>query len=385
MTQLRLVQIITGLSTGGAETMLLKVLEHIDRSLFSPHVISLTKGGEIGSRIESLGIPVETLGMRPGHFGPTQFLWLTKRLTELRPDIVHTWMYHADLVGGLAARLAGIRATGWGIRHSNLAPEHNKRSTLRVVKACAVLSHWVPRAILCCSEAAKVIHIRFGYDGTKITVVPNGFDLDRFMPNPEARNSIRCELGLAAETPLVGLIARFDPQKNHIGFIRAAALVYKQRPDTHFLLAGSGVHNSNEPLMGAIKAAGVMKATHLLSRRDDIWQVMAALDVSVSSSHGEAFPNVLGEAMACGVPCVVTDVGDSAEIVGDTGRVVRPNDMEGLASSILEVLSLSQVDRTRLGGRARERIMLNFDINKIARRYEQFYLGLVNRDRLCAG
>src|SRR3569833_2659443 len=144
------------------------------------------------------------------------------------------------------------------------------------------------------------------------------------MPNPEARTSIRCELGLEAETPLVGVIARFDPQKNHIGFIRAAALVYKQRPDTHFLLAGSGIDNLNEPLMGAIKAAGIMNATHLLGRRDDIWQVMAAFDVSVSSSHGEAFPNVLGEAMACGLPCVVAGGGGAAGGGAGAGRGGRP-------------------------------------------------------------
>ena len=377
--------VITGLSTGGAEMMLLKVLERIDRRHFSPHVISLTTKGEIGAQIEALGVPVEALGMRSGRFSPIKFLRLVHWLRRLHPDAVHTWMYHADLLGGLAARLSGVRTVGWAIHHSNISPSHNKRSTLWVMKACAVLSSRLPRTILCCSHKAKEIHVSAGYDEGKIVVIPNGFDLACFKPDSDARISVRSELGLRKDTPLVGLIARLDPQKNHKGFFESAARVHRSRPDAHFLLAGAGVEDNNPTLRHEIQQAGVGGNSHLLGRREDIPRLMAALDVLVSSSSfGEAFPNVLGEAMACGVPCVVTDVGDSAEIVGETGRVIVPKDMEGLARHTIELLQLSDKERRALGARARQRVQARYDIKGVVRQYERFYERLMERELICA-
>ena len=371
---MKLAMVITGLSTGGAETMLLNVLRHLDRHRFSPHVISLTTKGEIGGRIEALGIPVDSLGMRRGRVDPIRFLRLVRRLQELRPDAVHTWMYHADLLGGLAARWAGVRTVGWAIHHSDLSPSHNKRSTLWVRKACAILSRRIPQQILCCSRVTKDVHVTVGYEENRMVVIPNGFDLARFSPDSEARVSVRSELGLSEDTPLVGLVARFDPQKNHVGFFQAAERIHGRRPDVHFLLAGTGVDDSNPALDDAIGRAGADGKTHLLGRREDVPRLMAALDVlASSSSFGEAFPNVLGEAMACGVPCVVTDVGDSAEIVGETGRIVATGDMAGLAHQIVEVLSLSDEQRRALGARARDRVRERYDIGSVTRQYEAFY------------
>ena len=377
---MKLAMVITGLSTGGAEMMLLKILERIDRRRFFPHVISLTTKGEIGVRIEAFGMPVEALGMRPGHISPVKFLHLIRRLRILHPDAVHTWMYHADLLGGVASRLAGVRTVCWGIRHSSLSPLHNKRSTLWVMKTCSVLSHRIPRKILCCSHVAKEIHISAGYDEEKIVVIPNGFDLSRFKPDTDARISVRSELGLRKDTPLVGLIARLDKQKNHTGFFEAAKKVHLFCPDVHFLLAGAGVEDNNPTMRGAIQRSGLGGNTRLLGSREDIPRLMAALDVLASaSSFGEAFPNVLGEAMACGVPCVVTGVGDSAEIVGETGRVVVAENMDGLAHNIIEILQLTNEERRAMGVKARERIRARFDIEIVVKQYERFYESLVVR------
>ena len=366
--------------------MLFKVLKYLDKDKFYPNVISLTTKKEIGDWIETLGIPVEALGMRSARLNPVKFLRLVHRLHELNPDAVHTWMYHADLLGGVAARLAGVRAVGWGVRHGNFSPLDNKRSTFWVMKTCSVLSHRIPRKILCCSQVAKDIHISAGYDRSKMVVVPNGFDLSRYGPDTEARLSVRSELGLPKHTPLVGLIARFNPQKNQAGFFEAAKLVHLNCPDAHFLLAGAGVEEHNPTLRDAIRQAGVEANTYLLGRREDIPRLMAALDVlASSSSFGEAFPNVLGEAMACGVPCVVTDVGDSAEIVGETGRVVAVEDMQGLAHHIVEILQLSPKERRALGARARERIRERFEIESVVREYERFYESLIGRDQIGAG
>lgn len=370
---MKLTLVITNLATGGAETMLLKLLQQLDRSRFSPTVISLMGQGEIGPRIQALGIPVHTLCMSPDMPNPLMVLRLARLLRQLQPDVVHTWMYHADLLGGFAARLAGCNRVIWGIHHSNLSKTENKRSTLWVVKACALLSRHLPAQILSCSVRAKDIHAAVGYAAHKLHVIPNGFELNRFVPDAAAQASVRAELGLAPDAPLVGLIARFDSQKNHFGFVEAAALVHAQQVDVHFVLAGTGVDANNTELATAIVAKGLQAHMHLLGRRDDVPRLMSSLDVLASSSFGEAFPNVLGEAMACGVPCVVTDVGDSAEIVGDTGRVVPAGDMAGLARELVEVLRLPPQDKATLGVQARARVAANYEIGHVARLYETFY------------
>lgn len=366
--------IITGLSTGGAEMMLHKLLQNLDRNSFEPTVISLTTKGEIGPRIEALGIPVLALGMNRSIPNPLMLLRLVQLLRQCQPDVVHSWMYHADLLGGLAARLAGCRRVIWGIRHSNLSKTENKRSTLAVVRLCAWLSRWVPAHILSCSSRAQAVHIGVGYQASKLHVIPNGFDLGRFQPDSPARQSVRAELGLPPDTPLVGVVARFDPQKNHFGFVDAAALVHAQMPQVHFLLAGVGVDGQNASLQRAMAThAGLGANMHLLGLRDDVPRLMSAMDVLASPSHGEAFPNVLGEAMACGVPCVVTDAGDSAEIVADTGRVVAVGDMTGLACELLQMLHLPPEALAELGRKARARVQTNYEIGHVAGLYQAFY------------
>lgn len=368
----RLSIIITGLSVGGAETMLLKLLERLpDR--FSPSVVSLTTPGEIGPRIAALGIPVMSLGMRPGPGLPAVMVRLVAVLRRQRPALVHTWMYHADLAGGVAARLAGVPAVAWGIHNSRLDAQTTSRSTRAVVRLCAAVSRVVPHRIVSCSEEAKRLHVARGYDARRMVVLPNGFDVSRFTPDPAARVALRQELGLAATTPLVGLVGRWHPMKNQVGFCRAAARVRERHPEARFVLAGAGLEPANAELARAAAAAGVASALHLLGGRDDMPRLMAALDVLASSSVSEAFPNVLGEAMACGVPCAVTDVGDSALIVGDTGRVVARGDMDGLGDRIADLLDLTPASRQELGRRARSRIAAHYEIGSVVERFASLY------------
>lgn len=369
---MKLAVIIGGTGVGGAETMLQKVLTRLSPK-FKPHVISMIAVGKIGERLRALGIPVETLNMRRGIPNPIALMHLIRRLRDLRPDVVHTWMYHADLMGGVAARRAGVPALAWCIRHSNLAPADNKRQTLAVVRVNAFLSHRVPDRILCCSQAARSVHIAHGYAREKMVVVPNGFDIAQFKPDPDARLSVRAELGLPLDVCLVGLIGRWDPQKNHEGFLAAAAALHLRRPEVHFLLAGQGVHANNRTIRRSLGTNGLESVTHLLGLRDDIPRLMGALDVLASASSGEAFPNVIGEAMACGVPCAVTDVGDSALIVGETGEVVESGDMARLAVAMDILLTSPPDERRALGERARARVVEHFEIGNIVRQYEGFY------------
>lgn len=352
--------------------MLLKLLERLDKR-FSPHVISLSDVGAIGLRIQALGVPVEGLGMRRGVLHPRLFFRLVGRLKSLKPDVVQTWMYHADLLGGLAGRMARVSVVVWGIRCSNLERDKTKLSTLAVVGLCAKLSAWVPDRILSCSEAARRPHVDRGYASNKWAVIPNGFDLTLFHSDPTSRASVRAELKIKDNAPLVGFIGRYDPFKNHAGFLKAARTLHEALPDVHFLLVGKDVDCENRELVYMVEAVGLQHRTHLLGLRNDVPRLMAALDVFASSSYGEAFPNVLGEAMASGVPCVVTDVGDSAYIVGDTGRVVSAGDMIGLAAALETVLSLPLSERVALGQRARARVSERFEIGTVVRQYEKLY------------
>ncbi len=370
----KLVYIITNLATGGAEIMLLKLLRHLDRSCFSPVVISLMGLGEIGPSIQALGIPVYAFGMARQAPNPFVVLRLASLLHHIKPDVVHTWMYHSDLLGGLAARLAGCRRVIWCIRHSNLSDNETSRSTILVARICSLLSRYIPDIIISCSQRSSVIHAALGYDSRKLYVVPNGFQLDRFVSDAAARLNLRAELGLTPDAPLVGLIARFDPQKNHFGFVEAASILHSQLPDVHFVLAGQYVDPGNTELARAIARMGLQDHMHLLGRRDDMPRIIAALDVlTSSSSFGEGFPNVLGEAMSCGVPCVVTDVGDSASIVGKSGRVVPPGDMSGLARGLVELLSLTPQAKAALGVQARARVEARYEIGHVTRIYESLY------------
>ncbi len=376
---MRIVHVITGTGLGGAEVMLDTVLRAL-RPGYASQVVSLQPLGPVGERMRDRGVAIESIGMRAGVPDPRAVLRLARRLRRIGPDLVHTWMYHADLVGGIAARLAGVRRVAWAIHNSTLDPKVVKASTRAVVRACAALSTRVPDRILCCSDVARGIHVGYGYPADRFEVIPNGLDVRRFSPDPAARGAVRAELGVAPDAPLVGLVARWDPQKNHAGFLRAAAAVLARRPAARFVLAGTRIDDANPGLAALVRANGLGDAVRLLGPRNDVPRVMAALDLLVSASgYGEAFPIVLGEAMACGVPCVATDVGDSSLIVADTGRIVPPCDDGALADAIDALLAQPAEVRSALGERARDRIAANFDIERVARRYEAFYDHLTDR------
>lgn len=364
--------VITGLATGGAEMMLCKLLQHSDLHR-NACVVALGGDGELGQRIRELGVAVITLNMRPGFPSPVAFWKLFWLMRRFRPNVVSTWMYHADLIGGLAAALAGVPVV-WGLRNSTLDARKSKLTTRAVVRVCALLSRVVPHSIISCSSQARDVHAHIGYRRSLIRVIPNGFDLGRFAPSEESRVSVRAELGIGTNAPLVGIVARVDPQKNLEGFVDAAGRVSRAQASVHFVMVGAGLSIENRSLVEHVNRLGLTGRMHLLGRRDDIPRLMASFDVLVSaSSFGEAFPNVLGEAMACGVPCVATNVGDSAFIIGDTGIVIERDDMAGLAAGVLDILTLPTDERVALGERGRHRVESLFNIEARARDYDQHF------------
>jgi glycosyltransferase involved in cell wall biosynthesis len=369
----RIVHIITGLPTGGSQTMLAKLLSAMDSKAWPPEVISLRDRGAIGERLLSAGFPVRALGMRERPSDLLALVRLARWLRELRPAIVQTWLYHADLFGALAARWAGGSPVIWNIRQTTLDPRRERRATIWIARLCARLSHRLPARIICCSEASRRAHAALGYDAERMVVIPNGFDLGEFRPDAEARESVRRDLRIAADAPLVGQLARFDPQKDHENFIEAARLLAESHPAVRFLLCGEGVDERNEKLRSWIARAGITERCHLLGSRTDTPRLLAALDVASLSSAGEGFPNVLGEAMACAVPCVATDVGECAAIVGGAGRIVPRRDPAALAAAWRELIDAGADARRLLGEKARHRIETEFDLPRVAARYQGLY------------
>ncbi len=374
---MRVCHLITGLEVGGAEMMLYKLLGSLEPRAFEPLVVSLVTPGPMGARIAELGIRVETLRMGRGLPSPGALVRLVRLLRGFRPDLLQTWMYHANLLGALATPFARRPALVWNIRQSDLDPHLTRRSTRLVARLGAALSNLAPDRIVCCSQRAREVHCALGYRDDLMTVIPNGFDLDRFRPDPQAGAELRAALQVPVGAPLLGLVARLDPQKDVDAFIAAARRVQAERPGCRFLLCGWGMDPGNPELVDKIADAGLAKSAILLGPRTDTPRVFAALDLLVSSSaYGEGFPNVIGEAMACGVPCAVTDVGDSAAIVADTGVAVPPRDPQALAEAIVRLLGEGPERLARRGAAARRRIAAHFSLPRIADRYGSLYRSL---------
>jgi glycosyltransferase involved in cell wall biosynthesis len=289
-------------------------------------------------------------------------------------------MYHADLVGGLAARWSLHCPVVWGIRNSNLDPQKTSRSTRLVVKICALLSRWIPAIIVSCSQQAAQVHRELGYRADRFRVIPNGYDLKRLAPDLASRSRQRQEWGVAEDELLLGMVARWDPQKDHANLFAALSLLAQAGCYVRCVLAGPGMTAETPRLMRLVHRYQLQDRLILNGPSDDVPSVMNALDVLVlSSEYGEAFPNVVAEAMACGTPCVVTDVGDAAYIVSDNGWVVPPADPRALAEAIGQALkAVSSRGKTALGLAARERIAERFSMESVTRRYTELYEGLVS-------
>jgi glycosyltransferase involved in cell wall biosynthesis len=373
---IRVTHVIAGLELGGAEMMLYKLLRATDRSRFDCTVVSLSTLGPLAARIATLGVPVSALGMSRGRLEIRPLGRLARSLSARRPDVVHTWMYHADLLGGALARVSSDAKVIWGVRGS-LDPRLSKRSSRLTARGCALTSRWLPDRIVSCSELLAEMHVGLGYPRERMTVIPNGFDLSWFRQERALRVQGRRLLGVSERELLVGIVGRNDPQKDHRTFVRAAAELARARADVRFVMCGPGIDPSNAELVGLLAQAGVDERCLLMGAVDDPRGVFNALDVLVcSSAFGEGFPNVLGEAMACGVPCVTTDVGDAAMIVADTGRVVAVGDWRALAREVLAVLELEPSERDAVGRRARARIERDFALDGVAARFQALYVEL---------
>lgn len=366
--------IITALPVGGTQTVLHNLIRYTDQSEFEMSVISLADIGDVGKRIRDLGFPVRSLGLKPSCPNPLALIRLAFWLRQMSPDVVQTWMYHADLIGGLSWKMARSGQLMWNLRQTDLDPRKSRKSTILIAKTCAIVSKYLPARIVCCSEASRHVHAALGYDDRRMTVIRNGVDTEFFSPNEAANRSFRQEIGVGFETPLIGLSARLHPQKDHPGFFAAARMLLAINSDVNFVLCGEDIEPDHPQLAQWLSEQEHPDHFHLLGRRNDMPRVHAALDIATSSSSfGEGFCNALIEAMASAVPCVATDIGDSAWIIGDTGIVVPKSQPKDLAEAWRTLLDRDAEQRAALGQAARRRAIEEFSLDRAISSYEQLY------------
>jgi glycosyltransferase involved in cell wall biosynthesis len=386
---MRIVHIISGLSIGGAEMMLYRLIQSSKGDGVTHTVISMSATDMIGDKIRALGVDVRILDMSRGVPNPLLLTRLVRWLVELRPDVVQTWMYHADLFGGIAAlvarkvislrdRAAPRLMLAWGVHQTEYPTIGNYKKLGTVAKSCALLSRHVPDAIICCANAAKTTHAKGGYSEDRMEVIFNGFDLELFRPRVEGEDVLRAQLGIRAEAPIIGIVGRVDPAKDYENFVAAIGKTARQYPDCHYVMIGKGLDESNVRMRTLIEQAGVKGTYHLLGARHDLHLLIPSFDIFCLSSRSEGLPTVVGEAMAAGVPCVATDVGDTAALVGDTGQLVPRENADALAAGLIHLLGLPRENRQYLGQKARERIQAGFSIGMSWQRYKRVYRSFIN-------
>lgn len=371
---MKLLHVITGLNVGGAETMLARLMENRDLAPdIRPEVLSLMTPGVAGERIAATGTPVWSLGMRGGLPLPGAMVRLAAVMRGVRPDLIMGWMHHGQLVASLGALAApGPVPVIWNVRHSLSGYRQEKRLSRIVLRMGAWLSG-TPSAIIYNSSAARAQYRAFGYLGRGDIVIPNGFDTQGFAPREQARWTLHALFGLPEGAVLIGMIARNHPMKDVPNLLAAFAGVRKRRPDTHLLIAGEGMDAPTGDTAAWLDRLPPGSWT-LAGHRADVPTWLAGLDiVALPSAWGEGFPNIIGEAMAAGIPCVATDVGDAAWVVGETGRAVPPRDADALAKALLDLAELGPEGRAALGRAARARVEEHFSLSRVVQRYAALF------------
>jgi len=382
------VHIINSLSTGGAETMLARVVGAADVSRFEHVVLPLRDGGPLTERLRAAGALTRALHVDGTAHLLTAPVRLGDRLRELRPDLVQGWLLQGNLAATVGASLGRLRAPVlWNVRWTLYDVESERLRTQALLRISGRLARH-PAKIIFNSRLSVVQHANIGYPSERASVIPNGFDTEHFHPDPAARVAVRRELDIPADALVLGMVARYHPMKDHAMSLRAAAHLLERRPDAVFVYAGPGVDDDNAELQRLIKANGLTGRVRLLGERQDVERLYPAFDIYWMSSWArgitEGFPNVIAEAMACGVPCVATDIGDAATIIERTGRVVRSRDWRAFGDATAELLDAGPAELARLGNEARARIERDYSLDIVTAAYHALYVDVLTQAQIRA-
>ncbi|AUR53123.1 glycosyltransferase family 4 protein [Aquella oligotrophica] len=369
--------IITGLGGGGAERVLYNLITHSQANCFQHIVISLTDMGEYGEPLKGRGIEVHCLYLNKN---PILGIYKSYKLIKLiSPDIIQTWLYHADFLGLIIGKLAGIKNIIWNIRASVLPNNKGFYKTKFIRRLCSVLSS-LPTAIIYCAESARKEHGRIGYKNKQEVVINNGYDLDKFKYCELTRREKRKKYNISEKDIVIGNIGRFDYTKNHELLLHAFAEVKKYISSFKLVIVGRGIDSNNAKLMEWIKEYALEDNILLLGHIPDVEHLYPMFDILVSSSRVEGFPNVIAEAMASQIPCIVTNAGDSAHIVGDIGIIVPIDSVTELSAAILNMLNQNKIELYQKGLCARNRVADNFSLTTMVIKYENLYQQIIDKN-----
>jgi glycosyltransferase involved in cell wall biosynthesis len=358
--------LIRSLNVGGAEKQLLTLLNAIDRDQIHPILLTFYSGGELLSEFEKTQVKILS-AQKNGRWDVVTFIFrLMKLIREEKPEIVMSYLVASNLMAVILKPFIKPSKIVISIRHSFIRKEDYDWLTNLLYSLENKIGGWSDLLVINSWIGAKLA-VQRGLPSNKIVVIPNGIDTEKNHPDTAARIKSKQLFELREEEKVVGIIGRIDPVKDHLTFLKAARLVHQDSPDIRFLIVGSGERKLEEFLIERVEQLGLKGSVVCIPSQKDLLGVYNALDICVSSSIGEGFSNVIAEAMACEVPCVVTNVGDSEKIVGETGIVVKAGDADQLASGILKLLQLPDDQRRLIGKQARQRIISEFSVDKMVR------------------
>ena len=374
---MRLLFLVQSLGLGGAERQLVTLVKGLKRKGHRVLVAVFYPGGELRHELELVNVPVVCLDKRNRWDVFPFTLRLIRLLRQHRPEILHSYLVVPNILSVFMRPLFPSIRVVWGVR----ASEFNLSPYDWLWRWSEVLEYKLARfahVIIANSHAGKACVAERGFPREKIRVIPNGIDTQKFCPHAESRARVRAEWGITDKDKLIGLVARLDPMKDHPTFLKAAAVLAKQREDTRFVCVGDGSPHYRQQLHALGHDLGLDGRIIWAGTRTDMPAVYNALDIACSSSSTEGFPNAIGEAMACGTICVVTDVGDSAELVGTSDLVVNPQNSESLAAKLGAVLEQFVIPHIENSDALRRRVTEHFSVQRLIDDTERSLLSLVS-------
>ena len=371
---MKILHIITNLSTGGAEVQLYKIVKNLKNN-HHIKVISLLSKGDIGDKLIKEGIELSVINFSKKRFLFFSFLKLCVTISKFKPEIVHTWMYHANLIGGLASKMSKVKKIFWSIHHNDLSNTHNKLSTLIIAKIGAFFSYLIPKQVICVSNDSIKRHVDFGYQQKKMIFIPNGIDVLEFSNIVNARQLLFENYDFAGDAKLIGFPSRFDPIKNHDGFFASISRIKSANPkmNLQIILSGKNIDNNNIELISMINKYGLFECVHLMGLIDDMPLFMSSIDLIVCNSFSEAFSLVLAEALSCETLCVTTIEGDTEGVVEGIGKRVPVGNLTLLSEAIITMLNIRDVEKSKIKSKGRNKIKSLYSTDIVFEKYKLLY------------
>lgn len=372
-SELEVWHVIGSLDVGGAERFLVELTNGLKTEKITQKVVALKQGGRLTPILRKSDIEVIEVGFQ------VRSIWkLLLQLRRNRNIIIQTWLYHSDLFASLLIRCFADNPILWGVHNGTVARERFNWKTWYTMKTCARISHWLPTKIVCCATKSSELHIGLGYRREKFVVINNGIDCDKFS------GKVSHNLPKGEGECWIGMGARLDPVKRYDLFFRVASEVVKVAPNVRFIAFGRGIQEEAPHIVGWKKEYQLKDQVLCLGEVDDVPSTLGMLDIYLSTSDVEAFPLGIAEAMAMGLPCVVTDVGDSAKLLADGGSVAPAGDLDLIVSHLLNLVQMKPAERTAVGLRGKARIRSEYSLDKTAQAYANLYREIHNISRCSA-